>query len=375
MRIVIDGRLILNHMTGIGRYLHGLISGFLELETLPELILYVQPSLHTDNPIRHLNRMNPRLVDIPIRHMSLRQHMAMKRYLLNEMPDIYHYPHFDLPWLNATPSVVTLHDLTHLAYPQFFSDLNKLKQIYMRLVTPYSLSKAKGVIVVSDYTRWEIKRLFPSLRVAPWTVHLGVDKRYQPLSATKIQFVKDKYTLPGDYILFVSERRPHKNIIGLIEAYHQLKRADIKLVIVGRPYSDYREPEQTVNRLGLSDRVLFLSNVGDDDLHALYNGARIFVLPSFFEGFGLPVLEAMACGAPVITSNQSALPEIAGEAALLINPNDKTELAESMGRLLEDRQLCQDLTEKGFAQAAKFTWQETARQTLMVYQRVFDLQN
>ncbi len=181
-----------------------------------------------------------------------------------------------------------------------------------------------------------------------------------------------RFSLPRDYLLYLGSNKPHKNLVRLVEAWRivvasGVQAADVPLVIAGAWDARYPEARQRVDTLGLADRVLFLGPVADADLPALYAGARAFVFPSLYEGFGLPVLEAMACGAPVICADGSSLPEVAGEAALLVDARDVEALATAIRRVLADADLAGELRRRGVQQAARFSWAQTAQRTLEVY--------
>ena len=187
-----------------------------------------------------------------------------------------------------------------------------------------------------------------------------------------IEAIKARYNIAGDYILFVGTLQPRKNLIRLIEAFSNLQSpiSNIQLIIAGKKGWLYEETFRQVEELGLEWKVVFTDYAPEGDLPALLSGASLFVFPSLYEGFGLPVLEAMACGTPVVCSNVSSLPEVAGEAAILVDPLDVEELATAMERVLGDEELRAELTERGFEQARRFSWEKCARQTLDVLERV-----
>jgi glycosyltransferase involved in cell wall biosynthesis len=204
-------------------------------------------------------------------------------------------------------------------------------------------------------------------------VYPGYDEAtFQPVRDEEvIEAVKARYGIAGDYILFVGTLQPRKNLIRLVKAFADCRSpiADCRLVIAGKKGWLYQEIFRRVEELGLEKKVVFTGYVPEGDLPALLSGAHLFVFPSLYEGFGLPVLEAMACGTPVVCSNASSLPEVAGDAALMVDPLDVEGLATAMERVLSDEELRAELTERGFKQARKFSWERCARETLAVLER------
>ena len=202
---------------------------------------------------------------------------------------------------------------------------------------------------------------------------LAADSKFRILAEEEYAPILRRAGVERPYILFVGSVEPRKNILRLLEAYHKVLKWSKRwqLVIVGgRNYWKSSPVVQKVEQLGLQDQVKLTGYIPDEDLPAIYNGADLFCLPSLYEGFGLPVLEAMACGVPVITSNSSSLPEVAGDAAILSDPYNVDEIASAMERILEEPELAQELRQRGLARAAQFTWEKTARETIAVYEKV-----
>lgn len=267
-------------------------------------------------------------------------------------------------------TVVTIHDLTLYTMPRRFG---RLKHIYLRLLVPYTARRAGAIITDSASTRADIARY---CRVRPdriTVVHLGVSEDFRPVDDTIVHSIARRYGVPEHYMLFVGKLEPGKNIVRLIEAFARLGDAarEYVLVIVGAKGWLYDEVFRRVEDLGLEKRVLFLGYVPLVDLPALYSGADLFVFPSLYEGFGLPPLEAMACGTPTVVSNVSSLPEVVGDAAELIDdPCDVDQIADAMRRVLSDPDRKADLSARGLEHAARFTWQKTAQRTMQVYRKV-----
>ena len=288
--------------------------------------------------------------------------------------DLAHVPYFGSPLFPTTPTVVTIHDLIPLILPAYRGSL--LVRAYTRLVAA-AARRADAVIADSQASKRDIVRLLgmPSHRVH--VVYLAASEHFRPVKdAALLEAVRRKYGLPDRYILYLGGFDCRKNVATLIQAFAHLpicRPADLKLVIAGRlPERDtpfFPNPRRLAEELGLEERVVFTGWVAEEDKPALYSGAMAFVFPSLYEGFGLPVLEAMACGALVLASDRASLPEVVGEGGLLVDPTDVDGLAAAMERLLTDEGLRAELRERALAQAAKFSWEKTARETLAVYRK------
>jgi glycosyltransferase involved in cell wall biosynthesis len=310
-------------------------------------------------------------------HMSLRGQWELPTALRRTCPDLLHYPHFDLPWLTPGQVVATLYDLKYIARPDFFPTAQRLRSWIILSMTRYTLRRACRVIVPSQSTADDlVARLNADnekLRVIP----LGVDQRYySPIQLEAIIKTRRRYGLAAPFVLFVGERRPHKNLEGLLRAFDIFRRrasTDHHLVIAGRPYPGYSQPEILAQALGISDYVHFLDNVPDPDLPALYKSASAFVLLSYYEGFGLPVLEALACGTPVVVSNVTSLPEVAGEAGVKVPPDDPEQAAAALLQIIPGGTEREKNIALGLEQARQFTWDRCARQTMQVYREALGI--
>jgi glycosyltransferase involved in cell wall biosynthesis len=287
--------------------------------------------------------------------------------------DLLHAMAFAGPMATPCPFVVTIYDLSFLHYPEAFRPWNRR---YLGTLTALSARRARRVIAISRSTRRDVIKMLgvPSDRVD--VAYPGVDGIFHPLPSADVTRFRQKRALPDRFILFLGTLEPRKNVHKLIQAYGVWRRVepDIpRLVIAGGKGWYYDQIFAEVESLGLTGEVLFPGYVVQEELPLWYNAADLFVYPSRFEGFGLPVLEAMACGTPVVTSNVASLPEVAGDAALLVSPDDETELVEAMRRALNEKALRQEMMIKGQAQAATFTWARTALQTVDTYTRALEL--
>lgn len=273
------------------------------------------------------------------------------------------------PLLAPCPTVITVHDLSFMRYPQAFP---ALQRVYLQTQVKRSARAARRVIAVSEATKRDVVALFgvPADRID--VVYNGVDAAFCPAAPEEIEAFRRRNGLPDRYVLHLGTLEPRKNLVRLVQAFHAARGRgprDVKLVLAGGKGWGYDDIFAEVSRLGLDQDVLFPGYISDEDLPWWYRGAELFCYPSLLEGFGLPVAEAMACGTPVITSNVSSLPEVAGDACWLIDPTSEEALADALATLLTDKSRAGTLRAKGPQQAAQFTWHRTAEQTATVYRQ------
>jgi glycosyltransferase involved in cell wall biosynthesis len=285
--------------------------------------------------------------------------------------DVCHFPDFTLPPLRNGKTVLTVHDLSFLVYPEYAE--KGLRQ-YLERVVPPSVAGASLVLADSASTRNDLMVL---LDVPPDRVQVllaGVDPRFAPVvDEATLESTRRKYGINFPYILTISTIEPRKNLIGLMKAFSLLKKTTDsrhKLVIGGGKGWLYQEIFAAAKAIDVADDIIFLGYVAEEDLPALYTMADLFGWVSFYEGFGLPVLEAMACGTPVVGSNRASLPEVMGKAGLLVPPEDIEAIADAFGSILGNEQLAAELAKKGREQARLFSWRSTAEQLLSIYHRL-----
>jgi glycosyltransferase involved in cell wall biosynthesis len=261
--------------------------------------------------------------------------------------------------------VVTVHDLSPVVLPEFYDMKRRLW--HWSVGFRRTLTRANTVIAVSEYTKHELEHVLglPESKIS--VVYQGVDhERFHPdLAEAKLRAVRNKYGLPGDFILYIGTLEPRKNLAGLLAAWEHVK-SDIPLVIAGKPGWKFRAIFNAANKSKKQRKVYFLGFVEERDKPYLLKLARVFAFPSLYEGFGLPVLEAMAVGTPVVTSSVTSLPEVAGDGALLVNPYNQDELSFALDTLTEDERLREQLIQRGLKRAEFFAWDKTAQQTLAV---------
>ena len=283
--------------------------------------------------------------------------------------DIFHATDFIPPVWGARHMVITIHDLNFLIYPQYLTE--SARRYYNDQIT-WAVEHADAVIVDSRATGDDLKRRLHVTDAQVNVVHLAADDRFKPLAKDSIAPVLNYYDLDAGYYLFVGTWEPRKNLPGLLEALAHLHKKGEKslLAIAGRPGWLYENIYQQIRTMGLESWVRFIEQPSPEQLVALYNGATALVMPSFYEGFGLPALEAMQCGTPAIVSDRASLPEVVGQAGLLVDPDDPLSIADAMLRIAQDAQIRGRLQEEGLARAKTFSWEATARQTLQVYAKV-----
>jgi glycosyltransferase involved in cell wall biosynthesis len=283
--------------------------------------------------------------------------------------DLFHVPYFAAPLLLPCPLVLTIHDLIFDRYPAYMPQ--RWARGYYRAMTTAGLRRARGVLAVSEATSRDLQAYYRLSPDAITVTPLAAEAAYRPADPTQVAVARRRYNLPEHFILSVGTRRPHKNIGSVVRAFGRIRdKVRHALVLIGEP--DRRFPDglpALIAREGLAGRVIDAGPVAEQDLPAIYSAADVLAFPSLVEGFGLPVLEAMSCGLPVVTSRCSSIPEVAGDAAILVDPTDDEALAAALLRVVTEPGLRGDLRTRGLMQAARFSWQNTARQTLGLYQR------
>jgi glycosyltransferase involved in cell wall biosynthesis len=367
MQIALDARLVYyRRYSGIGQYIIHLV------EQLPDL--------DAANAYTIIHSRKDRTPPLPLAargqaawtpsHHRLEQ-IAFPLELLRYKIDLLHSPDFIPPFTGRFKRIITVHDLNFLYYPQF---LTAQSRRYYNDQIARAVQVADHILADSHATRLDLIKLLDVPEAKITVVWLAPNAEvYRPLNEAEITAARVRLQLPDRFILFAGTLEPRKNVAGLLRAYRLLRDRDRRapdLVLAGSRGWLFDETRALIDELHLIDHVRWIDAPPDSDLAALYAAASVFVLPSYYEGFGLTVLEAMACGAPCIISDRGSLPEIAGGAAKEIDPDDVVELAEALAGVLNDVQLQQQLRRKGFERVAEFSWERCARETLNVYQRV-----
>lgn len=376
MRVAIDARAIGPHFPGISRATLGLLRGLHELEHSLELSVILLPSqraLVEDSGVTRDARCT--LVEVDAGPMAPRQQWQVARLARTLAPDVWHAPYYFRPFWGLPPTVVTIFDTIGpddgRASHGMRGRLSGLsRRLLWRSGMRLSIQSAAHIITGSEAARHDLQRLYgrhlPHVTVIP----LAVDQQFRPPSSEQVAHLRARIGLGKRYVVYVGSNKPHKNLGSLVQAWARLEHtADMCLIIAGREDPRYDSARVLSAQLGLGEHVRFLPDVPDADLPSLLGGAECFVFPSKHEGFGLPPLEAMACGTAVVVSNRSSLPEVVGDAGLLVEP-EPGPLADAIQRLLADAALRQNLQARGLQRAAQFSWAATAAETLRVYRQV-----
>ena len=368
MRIGIDCRLPAYHMGGISQYLLYLLPALAQLDE--------QNSYHLFHSFREKRDLTPPNAGNFHRHTAWTPcHHRLEQWslgaeLLPHRLELHHSPDFIPPKFGAKRFVITVHDLNFIYYPQYLTE--ESRRYYLHQIE-WATRHAAHISADSEQTRQDlIEQLkVPAKKVT--TIPLAANPLYsQPISEHAAKQTLAKYKLPAGYILFVGTLEPRKNIPTLLQAYAQLRAEqlfDLPLLLVGGKGWLYEEIFATIERLNLSDDVIHLQGISDSELAHLYKMASVLTTPSHYEGFGLPALEAMHCGCPIILSDRGSLPEVAGNAGIILPPEDISAWANSISKVVTDSECRQKMIDAGKQQATKFNWQKTARLTLSIYQQ------
>lgn len=372
MRIGLDGRTIRDHFPGIGRYVYNLACAIADLaphDTLVVLINDAQPNTRYDLAALS-TRPNVEMVKLKAAPLSLREQAELPLLTRRLALTVLHAPYYVRPYALPVPTVTTLYDVTPARYPEYLPS-RRARAIY-EATTRLAIETSAALITLSESARQDLIERYNARPERLTVTYPAAGPRFFPRPADEVAALRKRWRLPDAYILYVGINKPHKNLPRLIDAFAAVAAATphTSLVLAGRPDPRYPEAAERVAALGLTERVRLLGDIAEADLPALYSGAAVFAFPSLYEGFGFPLLEAMACGAPVVASQASSLPEVVGEAGFLVPPDDARSLARAIRALLEDGRLWTRLHQAGLAQAASFTWARTAAATLEVYRRV-----
>lgn len=370
MRIAIDYTPALRQGAGIGRYTRGLVAGLHALAPADAITLLVAADALGGLATSTLP-FPTRRIPLASRHQAIlwhRLHLPLPADWFAGEVDIYHSPDFVLPPLRRAHGVMTVHDLSFRQVPDCADP--GLRR-YLERAVPHALRRAARILADSHSTKHDLMTLLDVDAARIDVVYPGVGPAYRPVSdEAQRQVIRQRYGLDRPFIFSVGTLEPRKNYGRLIQAYAAVRareRLPHQLVIAGGQGWLYQSIFDTVRQLDLQENVRFLGYVDEADLPALYSLADAFAFPSRYEGFGIPVIEAMACGTPVITANNSSLPEAAGDAALLVAAEDVDGLAQAIGQVLTDDVLRSTLRQRGFSQAARFTWADAAQSLLHAY--------
>jgi glycosyltransferase involved in cell wall biosynthesis len=370
MHIGINYTAALRQGAGIGRYTRGLIDALARLDQANRYTLLITGDSPQDRLPPFPDNFQIKVLPLPERLLTILWHRLYLPLYVDVWAgpfDLFHSPDFVLPPLRNTPGLLTVHDLSFMMHPD--GAVEKLRN-WLNKVVPRSITRADHILADSHSTQRDLET---ALGVPPekiTVVGAGVEPRFQPVTdEAKLAQVRQTYKLPPDFILGLGTLEPRKNFTGLIQAFNrlQVEFPDLHLVIGGGKGWLYEPILEAARQSPAAGRIHLIGFVADDDLPTLYSLARLFAYPSHYEGFGIPVLEAMACGTPVITANNSSLPEVAGEAALLVPAADTDALVGRIRELCVNPRLREACISSGFEQARGYSWEQAARNLLAVY--------
>jgi glycosyltransferase involved in cell wall biosynthesis len=367
MRIAIDGSAIPKQMAGAGVYTYQLTRALAALKADHEIVAFARPGVFDD--VAGL-----RVVRVGQKNPALRlawEQTALPILLRRHKIDVLHSPHHHTPVVvgPGIRRVVTINDVTFLILPDRYPPTRRR---YMTAVTWAAARVATAVIVPSETVKADVVEHLKLTEERVTVIPDAQGPEFQPASDQAVARVRTKYELNGPFVLSVGSLEPGKNRTRLIKAFAELDEAfaEVQLAIAGQPAWNYEGDQALIKELNLHTRVRFLGYVPDADLPPLYTAAFCSAFPSLYEGFGIPVLESMACGTPVITSNIGSTREIAGDAALLADPYDVVALTGALSSLLGDEEACLDLAARGIERAKQYSWERTAKETMAVYEQV-----
>jgi glycosyltransferase involved in cell wall biosynthesis len=371
MRIAIDTRKLNDF--GIGTYVRHLVKYLPKIDPESEYLLI---SRAEDRDSIHALSPDSRMVPVSSHNYSISEHLTIPAKLRRLRADLYHSPHYVFPFFTPCPSVVTVHDVIHLLFPQYLP--SRLAGHYARFMIRRALDKAELILTVSDASKRDLLTFFDvrpeKIKVVPNGINSTITKS---LSDEELDRVRERYQIKGRTVLFVGNIKPHKNVERLIAAFAKVREnpglSNLTLIVVGDDISKYPSLRRAVVRHQVRGNVRFFGFVPEMTLVALYKIADVFAFPSLYEGFGLPPLEAMANGTPVVTSNISSLPEVVGDAALTVDPYNIDDIASSIRRILEDEHLKARLIAAGYERARRYSWQQSVIQIHQAYQQALGI--
>jgi glycosyltransferase involved in cell wall biosynthesis len=372
MRIGINARSLQGSRSGIAQYVYYLLLYLRKVDKKNEYTLFLGSSNYVFEDIANFEFLLD-ISDFPTKNQFSKivwQHLYLPLRMKELRIDVFHEPAFVAPYFKKCPAVITIHDLSYKLLPNCYTLRNRL---YLERLTERSISLSDKIIAISENTKKDILQNYKIKEEKIKVIYEGVDEVFHPMADLKEEasaMVKAKYGISGNFILMVSLISPRKNMVNLIKAFSLLKKkgaADHQLVIVGKKGWFFEEVFREAENSNYSKDIIFCDFVSRYDLVTLYNAADVFVYPSLYEGFGLPLLEAMACNCPVVASDCSSIPEVCSDAAILVDPLDPGAFAEAISQVINNRTLRESLIEKGRLRINNFSWEKTARETIDLY--------
>lgn len=361
MRIGIDARFYGVGGKGIGRYLQKLIENLEKIDLENQYFIFLKKKNFNSYQPKNKN-FHKILADYP--WYSFKEQIFLPLKLKKYHLDLVHFPHFNVPILYFGNFVVTIHDLTHHFFNKKTSKHNFifyfLKYLAYKLAFFLAVKKAKKIITVSNFVKNQLIKYFRIKGEKIAVIYEGVDFK-------NIESEKPGFQIKSPYLLYVGNAYPHKNLENLIKAFSELKDLNLSMVLVGKIDYFYERLKKIIKKFSLEKKIILTDEIPDRNLKWLYKNALAYVFPSLSEGFGLPGLEAMTCGIPVIASDKTSLPEIYGPAAIYFSPENIEEIVKAIKKILKDKNLREKLIKKGFEQIKKYSWEDCARRTIEIY--------
>jgi glycosyltransferase involved in cell wall biosynthesis len=371
--IILDALAVENSKTGVGQYVQELLEEL--LEKAPKDMFFsvmLHPSLSMKHPLVKFvsKRKNAEVMwfDIPAIGLKRDIKFFLKRRKLK--CDLFHCLYSNHPLFFKGKQMVTIHDLKYVLHPEFMGSRGKLKSIYLKNLMRHAAKHCEKLITVSESTRNDLLKVFP--HIPKLAERAEVVYEAATVSMKENSEIYRRFQLDKPYFLYLGELRPHKNVARVIKAFILFKaqtapESDIRLIVAGKPHKSFDMPAAARR-----DDIIFTGYVKDDDAYTLYSNALAYCLPSLYEGFGLPILEAMKCGCPVITSDFSSTAEVAGSAGVLVDPLSEDAIAEAFAKIYSDESFRKELVEKGYEREKEFSWAAAADETLEIYKEILD---
>ncbi|AKM82165.1 TPA: glycosyltransferase family 1 protein [Candidatus Berkelbacteria bacterium] len=373
MKIGIDARMYRSEVAGIGRYSQNLIKNLLQLDSKNEYIFFMTQKDADEFLLTNESKnSNVEVVITEIEHYSLAEQLKLPKIFEAEKPDLMLFLNFNHPVNYKKKFITVIHDLTLIKFPDTAKRTNAIKKMAFNYVIKSACQNAAKIIAISENTKRDIVDIF---HIDPANVEViyeaADDKSVLECRQENVEELKKKYKINEQVVLYVGQYRPHKNLPTLVDAFAKVKsQIPSKLVLVGKVDPEHHRLFESIDKSGVKNDILLTGFVTDEDLSCWYKLATVFVFPSLYEGFGLPGLEAMQAGTPVVAANNSVLPEIYKDAALYFDPFKTEEISDKIKKVLEDETLRADLIRKGKVVAQGFTWQKTAEKTLKIIKQV-----